>query len=126
VNYERKSFFIPASRLNTGPNEVNNFRIHVEPTPGGQPYWLSRVIAVPFRQPQESRIEAVIYAQNRSWFVIPGPWFNESPVDLLDRFSSSSGTGPAFSREWGDYFSRTAMPALRVPDFNMSSVSQAN
>ncbi len=52
--------------------------------------------------------------------------FNESPVDLLDRFSSVSRTVPAFSREWGDYFSRTAMPALRVPDFNMSSVSQAN
>ncbi|HSE07979.1 MAG TPA: TldD/PmbA family protein [Nocardioidaceae bacterium] len=52
--------------------------------------------------------------------------FNESPVDLLDRFSASSRTVPAFSREWGDYFSRTAMPALRVPDFNMSSVSQAN
>jgi hypothetical protein len=32
---------------------------------------------------------------------------------------------PAFSREWGDYFPRTAMPALRVPDFNMSSISQA-
>jgi hypothetical protein len=32
---------------------------------------------------------------------------------------------PAFSREWGDYFPRTAMPALRVPDFNMSSVSEA-
>ncbi len=52
--------------------------------------------------------------------------FNESPVDLLDRFSAASETVPAFSREWGDYFSRTAMPALRVPDFNMSSVSQAN
>jgi predicted Zn-dependent protease len=52
--------------------------------------------------------------------------FNESPVDLLDRFSVASQTGPAFSREWGDYFSRTAMPTLRVPDFNMSSVSQAN
>jgi predicted Zn-dependent protease len=52
--------------------------------------------------------------------------FNESPVDLLNRFTHASGTGPAFSREWGDdYFSRTAMPALRVPDFNMSSVSQA-
>ncbi|MGA8246178.1 MAG: metallopeptidase TldD-related protein [Nocardioides sp.] len=52
--------------------------------------------------------------------------FNESPVDLLRRFSHASATGPAFSREWGDdYFSRTAMPALRVPDFNMSSVSQA-
>jgi predicted Zn-dependent protease len=52
--------------------------------------------------------------------------FNESPVDLLDRFAAASRTVPAFSREWGDYFSRTAMPALRVPDFNMSSVSQAN
>jgi predicted Zn-dependent protease len=52
--------------------------------------------------------------------------FNESPVDLLRRFSQASATVPTFSREWGDdYFSRTAMPALRVPDFNMSSVSQA-
>jgi predicted Zn-dependent protease len=52
--------------------------------------------------------------------------FNESPVDLLRRYSHASATGPAFSREWGDdFFSRTAMPALRFPDFNMSSVSQA-
>jgi predicted Zn-dependent protease len=52
--------------------------------------------------------------------------FNESPVDLLQRFTAASATVPAFSREWGDdYFSRTAMPALRIPDFNMSSVSQA-
>nr|MBA3781442.1 TldD/PmbA family protein [Nocardioides sp.] len=52
--------------------------------------------------------------------------FNESPVDLLTRFSHASATVPSFSREWGDdYFSRTATPALRVPDFNMSSVSQA-
>ena len=52
--------------------------------------------------------------------------FNESPIDLLNRFTHASATVPAFSREWGDdYFSRTAMPALRVPDFNMSSVSQA-
>jgi predicted Zn-dependent protease len=52
--------------------------------------------------------------------------FNESPIDLLGRFSDASVTVPSFSREWGDYFSRTATPALRVPDFNMSSVSQAN
>ncbi len=52
--------------------------------------------------------------------------FNESPVDLLRRFTHASSTAPSFSREWGDdYFSRTATPALRVPDFNMSSVSQA-
>ena len=41
--------------------------------------------------------------------------FNESPVDLLGRFDLASSTVPAFSREWGDYFPRTAMPALRVP-----------
>ena len=52
--------------------------------------------------------------------------WNESPIDLLNRFSHASETVPSFSREWGDdYFSRTAMPALRIPDFNMSSVSQA-
>ena len=52
--------------------------------------------------------------------------FNESPLDLLRRFTAASATVPSFSREWGDdYFSRTATPALRVPDFNMSSVSQA-
>jgi predicted Zn-dependent protease len=52
--------------------------------------------------------------------------FNESPIDILNRFTDATATGPAFSREWGDdYFSRTAMPALLVPDFNMSSVSQA-
>ncbi len=52
--------------------------------------------------------------------------WNESPIDLLNRFSHASATVPSFSREWGDdYFSRTATPALRVPDFNMSSVSQA-
>lgn len=52
--------------------------------------------------------------------------FNDSPVDLLRRFTHASSTVPSFSREWGDdYFSRTATPALRVPDFNMSSVSQA-
>jgi predicted Zn-dependent protease len=52
--------------------------------------------------------------------------FNESPVDLLRRFTAAGATAPSFSREWGDdYFSRTATPALRIPDFNMSSVSQA-
>ena len=52
--------------------------------------------------------------------------WNESPLELLNRFSHASATVPSFSREWGDdYFSRTATPALRVPDFNMSSVSLA-
>ncbi len=52
--------------------------------------------------------------------------FNESPVGLLRRISEAGSTVPAFSREWGDHFPRTAMPALRIPDFNMSTVSPAS
>jgi predicted Zn-dependent protease len=52
--------------------------------------------------------------------------YNESPIDMLRRYTHTSQTVPSFSREWGeDFFSRTATPAMRVPDFNMSSVSQA-
>ncbi|MFI0709061.1 metallopeptidase TldD-related protein [Streptomyces inhibens] len=50
--------------------------------------------------------------------------FNESPVDLLSRAVEAGRTEPTLPREWGDYFTRAAMPALRIPDFNMSSVSQ--
>jgi predicted Zn-dependent protease len=52
--------------------------------------------------------------------------FNESPVDLLARVSSVGRSGRTLPREWSDYFTRTAMPALLVEDFNMSSVSQAS
>ncbi|MCQ4044154.1 metallopeptidase TldD-related protein [Streptantibioticus rubrisoli] len=49
--------------------------------------------------------------------------FNESPVDVLGRATEAGRTERTLPREWGDYFPRTAAPALRVPDFNMSSVS---
>jgi predicted Zn-dependent protease len=50
--------------------------------------------------------------------------FNESPVDLLSRAAEAGRTEKTLPREWSDWFTRAAMPALRVPDFNMSSVSQ--
>ena len=50
--------------------------------------------------------------------------FNESPVDLLGRATEAGRTQRTLPREWSDYFTRAAMPALRIPDFNMSSVSQ--
>jgi predicted Zn-dependent protease len=52
--------------------------------------------------------------------------FNESPVDLLGRANQASRTERTLPREWNDWFTRAAMPALRVPDFNMSSVSPAS
>jgi len=51
--------------------------------------------------------------------------FNESPIDVLARTTEVGRSVRALSREWGDWQSRTAMPALRVADFNMSSVSPA-
>ncbi|SDN78201.1 metallopeptidase TldD-related protein [Actinacidiphila guanduensis] len=50
--------------------------------------------------------------------------FNESPVDLLGRATEAGRTERTLPREWADWFTRAATPALRVPDFNMSSVSQ--
>ncbi|WP_248961546.1 TldD/PmbA family protein [Sphaerisporangium perillae] len=52
--------------------------------------------------------------------------FNESPVDLLGRLTEIGREEQTLPREWNDYFTRTIMPAVRVPDFNMSTVSQAS
>ncbi|MGI5238446.1 metallopeptidase TldD-related protein [Dactylosporangium sp. CA-139066] len=50
--------------------------------------------------------------------------FNESPVALLDRVAEAGATERTMPREWGDYFTRTAMPPLRIADFAMSAVSR--
>ncbi|HVV75945.1 MAG TPA: metallopeptidase TldD-related protein [Mycobacteriales bacterium] len=52
--------------------------------------------------------------------------FNESPVGILKRVVEVGRTEETLAREFGDYFTRTRMPALRVADFNMSTVSQAS
>ena len=52
--------------------------------------------------------------------------WNESPVDLLGRISETSHAERCLPREWNDYFNRTVMPSLLLPDFNMSTVSQAS
>ena len=52
--------------------------------------------------------------------------FNESPVGILSRLAEVGRSERTLCREWSDYFTRTAMPPLRVPDFNMSTVSQAS
>ncbi|HVQ18546.1 MAG TPA: metallopeptidase TldD-related protein, partial [Actinomycetes bacterium] len=52
--------------------------------------------------------------------------FNESPVDLLSRITGAGQTSLALPREWNEFFTRVAMPALRVSEFNMSTVSQAS
>jgi predicted Zn-dependent protease len=52
--------------------------------------------------------------------------FNESPIELLGRITEVGATEKVLCREWSDYFNRTAMPPIRVPDFHMSTVSPAS
>jgi predicted Zn-dependent protease len=49
--------------------------------------------------------------------------FNYSPLDMLRRTTEVGATAPALPREWKDYFTRCRFPAMRIPDFRMSSVS---
>ena len=51
--------------------------------------------------------------------------FNESPLDLLRRATEAGVAEMTLPREWGDWATRAVMPTLRIPDFHMSSVSQA-
>jgi len=51
--------------------------------------------------------------------------FNESPLDLLRRATEAGAMDRTLPREWGDWVTRVTMPSLRIPDFHMSSVSQA-
>ena len=52
--------------------------------------------------------------------------FNESPVKLLGRIAEVGRAEHCLCREYNEYLARSAMPALRVPDFNMSTVSKAS
>lgn len=51
-----------------------------------QPLWVSKVAISPL----DIRIEAVIYAQEGSFFVIPGDWMNGNPADARDTALASS------------------------------------
>ena len=52
--------------------------------------------------------------------------FNESPVDLLARATEVGTPVRSLGREFGEYLNRTVVTPLRIPDYNMSSVSQAS
>jgi predicted Zn-dependent protease len=52
--------------------------------------------------------------------------FNESPVDLLARVRAAGATEITLPREWGEWFTRAAMPSVLVEGFNMSTVSEAS
>ncbi len=52
--------------------------------------------------------------------------FNESPISLIGLATEASATDHLLCREWNDRFTCSIAPALRIPDFPMSTVSKAH
>ncbi len=79
----------------------------------GQNVSLERVAVLPM----DIRIEAVLYAQTRSFFVIPGEWFNTSSDDNLAAFLNN-GSRPgisASSLSAADFESQSRFPLYGQP-----------
>ncbi len=66
------------SSLNPTPGYPNMFQVSLDHSYFTRANYLLGGMAV---QPMDIRIEAVIYAQEGSFFVIPGAWFNPNPSD---------------------------------------------
>ena len=73
-------------RILCGPKDDPNGGANPVSTYNGQPYWLSRVAALPTSEPLPIKVEAVMYAYSGSWFVIPPPFFNLRPEDSRARY----------------------------------------
>lgn len=96
--YEKRSFqLFPVTGSYTllGGGVTNTLSFKTDNTisvPGKGDYFLSRA----FVQPLDVRIEASVYAQEGSFFVIPGEWANPNPNDRRDSFTSASDRFEAY------------------------------
>jgi hypothetical protein len=65
---------------------LNQLSLKYDPSAAGQSnaqdYFASRVSL----SPMDVRIEAVMYAQEGSFFIIPGPWLNPNPEDTYEAY----------------------------------------
>lgn len=83
-----------------GANNSTPLQLYVRRAPGvnngveNSDFLLERVAILP----NDVRIEAVLYAQNRSFFVIPGPSFNSSSDDNLNNFAQKNNPRPVVNQ----------------------------
>ncbi|MCL5104155.1 MAG: hypothetical protein M1133_08580 [Armatimonadetes bacterium] len=83
------------ANMNMGIGEANLLEIALDQTSFTRNNYLLGGLAV---QPFDVRIEAVLYAQEGSFFVLPGNWFNPNPSDIPGR------PRPAGVRDMFPYF----------------------
>jgi hypothetical protein len=66
--------------------------------------------------PMDVRIEAVLFAQNKSFFVIPGPAFNTDSNDRIDYPATATATLPASPR--ATWLAATDQHKMRFPFYD--------
>ncbi|HEY3298432.1 MAG TPA: hypothetical protein VGK34_07245 [Armatimonadota bacterium] len=66
---------------------------------GNSDYRLARAAV----QPCDIRIEALMYAENGSFFVIPGEWFNNDPKDTLGYWKENNQRPAGVNDKWPFY-----------------------
>jgi hypothetical protein len=94
--------------FNTAPGVYNNIGFQLDQSMntglGQVDYLISRAAI----QPMDVRIEALMYAQNNSFFVIPGEWFNPDPNDT-------------YANYYGNYYGNYVGKGVRPIGVNNSS-----
>jgi hypothetical protein len=71
----------------TGSDNLFQIEYQADPAVSTGDYLLTRVGVAPL----DIRIEALMYAQEGSFFIVPGPWFNPDPKDNVVNYA---GAGP--------------------------------
>ena len=88
-------FPLTGTSISTVPGEYNSIGFQLDQNyqaaQGMQDYYISRAAVLP----SDIRIEALIYAQNYSFFVIPGEWFNPDPND-----TNPENRPPSVANSW--------------------------
>lgn len=87
----------------TGPGEYNSIAFKLDQSvtqnTGMLNYYISRAAVMP----SDIRIEALMYAQNGSFFVIPGEWFNPDPADSRANYDDLEERPIGVNNEWPFY-----------------------
>ena len=112
---QRQTFSLSASSPLQTATGLNIFQLAVRKDPGSEGS-LAAVENVALERvavlPMDIRIEAILFAQTRSFFVIPGEWFNTNPDDTLDIFASGKIVGGVTIRAAGTRSDSTASSSL--------------
>ncbi|GAB4458030.1 MAG: hypothetical protein OHK0029_18670 [Armatimonadaceae bacterium] len=80
---------VPFGGVPPVPGQDNFMAINVDSTVTNPQTKVDYLVTRVGVAPLDIRIEALMYAQEGSFFIIPGPWFNPNPNDTFENFVSA-------------------------------------